>query len=97
MIFISKSLLSQVSIKEKGCIIPINGNFIDACLWLLFTGEWTSEWEFKGGTKKDYQRFAKAELKVYKRATFGWAYWTLKNVNNHWNLEWMIKNDYIKI
>ncbi|XVF39484.1 hypothetical protein PTKIN_Ptkin01aG0038400 [Pterospermum kingtungense] len=64
---------------------------------LTFVGEWTAEWEFKGGTKKDYQRFAEAQLKVYKHATFGWAYWTLKNVNNHWSLEWMIKNGYIKI
>ncbi|OMO94249.1 Glycoside hydrolase, family 5 [Corchorus olitorius] len=64
---------------------------------LTFVGEWTAEWEYKGGTKKDYMRFVKTQLKVYKQATMGWAYWTLKNVNNHWSLEWMIKNGYIKL
>ncbi|GKV09289.1 hypothetical protein SLEP1_g20814 [Rubroshorea leprosula] len=64
---------------------------------LTFVGEWVAEWEVKGASKGDYQRFAKAQLKVYSKATFGWAYWTLKNVNNHWSLEWMIKNGYIKL
>ncbi|KAH1094981.1 hypothetical protein GYH30_040326 [Glycine max] len=62
---------------------------------LTFVGEWTAEWKVEGATKKDYQRFVKAELDVFGRATFGWCYWTLKNVNNHWSLEWMIKNGYI--
>ncbi|KAJ0087103.1 hypothetical protein Patl1_08490 [Pistacia atlantica] len=64
---------------------------------LTFVGEWVAEWQVKGATKEDYQRFAKAQLEVYGRASFGWAYWTLKNVNNHWSLEWMIKNGYIKL
>ncbi|EEF48467.1 conserved hypothetical protein [Ricinus communis] len=64
---------------------------------LTFVGEWVAEWQVSGATKEDYQRFAKAQLEVYGRATFGWAYWTLKNVNNHWSLEWMIKNGYIKL
>ncbi|GFZ10029.1 hypothetical protein Acr_21g0006280 [Actinidia rufa] len=64
---------------------------------LTFVGEWVAEWEVLGATKMDYQRFAKAQLEVYGRATFGWAYWTLKNVNNHWNLEWMITNGYINL
>ncbi|RVW56256.1 putative glucan 1,3-beta-glucosidase A [Vitis vinifera] len=64
---------------------------------LTFVGEWVVEWKVEGATKKDYQRFAKAQLKVFGRATFGWAYWTLKNVKNHWSLEWMINNGYIKL
>ncbi|KAG4966109.1 hypothetical protein JHK85_041084 [Glycine max] len=46
---------------------------------LTFVGEWTAEWKVEGATKKDYQRFVKAELDVFGRATFGWCYWTLKN------------------
>ncbi|PON61611.1 Fascin [Parasponia andersonii] len=64
---------------------------------LTFVGEWVAEWQVKGATKEDFLRFGEAQLEVYKRATFGWAYWTLKNVNNHWSLEWMIKNGYIKL
>ncbi|KAK7275744.1 hypothetical protein RIF29_16866 [Crotalaria pallida] len=64
---------------------------------LTFVGEWVAEWQINEAKKEDYQRFAKAQLDVYKRATFGWAYWTLKNVKNHWSLEWMIKNGYIKL
>ncbi|XP_078164721.1 putative glucan 1,3-beta-glucosidase A [Carex rostrata] len=64
---------------------------------LVFVGEWTAEWDVNGATQQDYQRFAQAQLNVYGRATFGWAYWTLKNVNNHWSLEWMIQNGYISL
>ncbi|KAJ8771626.1 hypothetical protein K2173_026803 [Erythroxylum novogranatense] len=64
---------------------------------LTFVGEWVAEWQVRGATKEDYQRFANAQLEVFGRASFGWAYWTLKNVNNHWSMEWMIKNGYIKL
>lgn len=64
---------------------------------LSFVGEWMAEWEVQGASKEDYQNFAKAQLEVYGRATFGWAYWTFRNVNNHSSLEWMIKNGYIKL
>ncbi|GLT93839.1 hypothetical protein SLE2022_116130 [Rubroshorea leprosula] len=64
---------------------------------LTFVGEWVAEWQVTGASKVEYQRFGKAQLQVYSRATFGWAYWTLKNVNNHWSLEWMIKNGYIQL
>ncbi|KAF5442427.1 hypothetical protein F2P56_035085 [Juglans regia] len=64
---------------------------------LTFIGEWVAEWKVQGASKEDYQRYAKAQLDVFGRATFGWSYWTLKNVNNHWSLEWMIKNGYIKL
>ncbi|XP_059631412.1 probable glucan 1,3-beta-glucosidase A [Cornus florida] len=64
---------------------------------LIFVGEWVAEWQIQGATKEDYQKFAKAQLEVYGRASFGWAYWALKNVNNHWSLKWMIENGYIKL
>ncbi|KAF3447305.1 hypothetical protein FNV43_RR12488 [Rhamnella rubrinervis] len=64
---------------------------------LTFVGEWVAEWDVKGATKEDYQRFAKAQLDVYGRATFGWAYWALKNVNKHWSLQWKINNGYMKL
>lgn len=69
-------------------------------VWYEFfcaTGEWAAEWKVRGASKEDYQRFAQAQLDVYGRATFGWAYWTLKNVQNHWSMEWMINNGYISL
>ncbi|KAL0284689.1 UNVERIFIED_CONTAM: Glucan 1,3-beta-glucosidase [Sesamum angustifolium] len=63
----------------------------------IFVGEWVAEWQLTNTSKEDYQRYAAAQLKVFGRAQFGWAYWTLKNVNIHWSLEWMIKNGYIKL
>ncbi|KAF5749820.1 hypothetical protein HS088_TW03G00146 [Tripterygium wilfordii] len=64
---------------------------------LSFVGEWTGEWEKKGASMQDYQRFAKAQLDVYGRATFGWAYWAYKCDQKHWSLKWMIENNYIKL
>ncbi|KAL6883389.1 hypothetical protein ACP4OV_010803 [Aristida adscensionis] len=64
---------------------------------LSFVGEWVAEWNVQGASKADYQRFAQAQQDVYGRATFGWAYWTFKNVNDHWSMEWMIKNGYISL
>ncbi|KAL9234244.1 hypothetical protein vseg_009133 [Gypsophila vaccaria] len=64
---------------------------------LTFVGEWVAEWEASGATKEDFQNYANAQLQVYGRASFGWAYWTLKNVNNHWSLQWMIQNGYINL
>ncbi|PPD67764.1 hypothetical protein GOBAR_DD35357 [Gossypium barbadense] len=64
---------------------------------LTFVGEWVAEWQVVGAGKEDYQRLAEAQMEVYGRASFGWAYWTLKNVNKHWSLEWMNNNGYIKL
>lgn len=61
-------------------------------------GEWAAEWEqHRRATKLDYLNFSKAQLQVYERASFGWAYRTLKNVHNHWSLEWMLDNGYISL
>ncbi|KAK8941133.1 hypothetical protein KSP39_PZI010307 [Platanthera zijinensis] len=64
---------------------------------LVFVGEWVDEMEMRGASKEDYQRFGAAQLEVYGKATFGWAYWTLKNVQTNWSLEWMIQNGYINL
>ncbi|KAK3153572.1 hypothetical protein QOZ80_2BG0177520 [Eleusine coracana subsp. coracana] len=64
---------------------------------LTFVGEWVAEWNVRGASKADYQKFAQVQEDVYGRATFGWAYWTLKNVNKAWSMEWMIKNGYISL
>ncbi|KVI07317.1 Actin cross-linking [Cynara cardunculus var. scolymus] len=63
----------------------------------IFVGEWVAEWQVRGATKQDFQRFSEAQLEVWGRASFGWAYWSLKNVNNHWSMDWMIKNGYINL
>ncbi|PWA46151.1 actin cross-linking, Fascin, Glycoside hydrolase [Artemisia annua] len=64
---------------------------------LTFAGEWVAEWQVRDASKEDFQRFSKAQLDVFGRASFGWAYWSLKHVNNHWSMEWMIKNGYINL
>ncbi|KAL6644194.1 hypothetical protein ACP70R_015802 [Stipagrostis hirtigluma subsp. patula] len=64
---------------------------------LSFVGEWVAVWNVPNATKEEYQRLAQVQMEVYGQATFGWAYWTLKNVNNYWSLEWMIKNGYISL
>ncbi|TKW24982.1 hypothetical protein SEVIR_3G086200v4 [Setaria viridis] len=55
------------------------------------------EWKVPNATKEDYQKYATAQMNAYGQATFGWSYWTVKNANNHWDLEWMIKNGYINL
>ncbi|KAJ4715680.1 Glucan 1,3-beta-glucosidase [Melia azedarach] len=64
---------------------------------LSYVGEWTCEWNVNGASKEDYQRFGKAQLDVYGRATFGWGYWAYKCAQNHWSLKWMIENGYITL
>ncbi|CAD6334236.1 unnamed protein product [Miscanthus lutarioriparius] len=64
---------------------------------LTFVGEWVAEWKVPNATKEEYQKYAAAQMNVYGQATFGWSYWTAKNANNHWDLEWMIKNGYISL
>ncbi|GFQ06696.1 glucan 1 3-beta-glucosidase a [Phtheirospermum japonicum] len=62
---------------------------------LILVGEWVAELALNNLTMNDIQRYGEAQLQVFGNATFGWAYWTFKNVNNHWSLEWMINNGYI--
>jgi hypothetical protein len=71
--------------------------YVRNLLQFIITGEWVAEWDVQGANKTGYQRFAQVQQDVYGRATFGWAYWTLKNVNNHWSMQWMIQNGYISL
>ncbi|RLN01117.1 putative glucan 1,3-beta-glucosidase A isoform X1 [Panicum miliaceum] len=64
---------------------------------LTFVGEWVAEWKVPNATKEEYQKYAAAQMGVYGLATFGWSYWTVKNTNNNWDLEWMVKNGYISL
>ncbi|KAI5669802.1 hypothetical protein M9H77_19655 [Catharanthus roseus] len=64
---------------------------------LVFIGEWVNEWNVSTGTQMDYQDFGRAQLEVYNAASFGWAYWTLKNDRKHWDFEWNIRNNYLQL
>lgn len=66
-------------------------------MFFLFVGEWTGEWTIQNASKQDFQNFAQAQLDVYSRTTFGWAYWSYKCQFNRWSLKWMIENGYIKL
>ncbi|TKV94074.1 hypothetical protein SEVIR_9G270200v4 [Setaria viridis] len=64
---------------------------------LTFVGEWSAAWGVQGANPTDYQRFARVQQDVYGNATFGWAYWTLQNVNAVWNMTFMIQNGIITL
>ncbi|XP_074308493.1 putative glucan 1,3-beta-glucosidase A isoform X2 [Silene latifolia] len=64
---------------------------------LVFIGEWVNEWNVTSGSQQDYQKFGKAQLDVYNEASFGWAYWTLKNDRKHWDFEWNIRNQFLEL
>ncbi|KAL4379284.1 hypothetical protein GQ457_02G016600 [Hibiscus cannabinus] len=64
---------------------------------LIFIGEWVNEWNVTSGSESDYQEFGRAQLEVYNAASFGWAYWTLKNDRKHWDFEWNIRNNYLQL
>ncbi|KAL0431877.1 UNVERIFIED_CONTAM: Glucan 1,3-beta-glucosidase [Sesamum radiatum] len=64
---------------------------------LVFIGEWVNEWNVTGGSQTDYQDFGQAQLEVYNAASFGWAYWTLKNDRKHWDFEWSVRNNYLQL
>lgn len=56
-----------------------------------------NEWNVTSGSQTEYQDFGKAQLEVYDTASFGWAYWTLKNDRKHWDFEWNIRNKYLQL
>ncbi|GLJ06451.1 hypothetical protein SUGI_0039540 [Cryptomeria japonica] len=65
---------------------------------LIYVGEWTSEWVVKGASKSDYQRFGQAQLEVYGKTSFGWAYWTYwTETSEKWSFQWMIQNQFLKL
>ncbi|XP_042015552.1 probable glucan 1,3-beta-glucosidase A [Salvia splendens] len=63
---------------------------------LVFIGEWVNEWNVNG-SQTDYQDYGRAQLEVYNAASFGWAYWTLKNDRKHWDFEWNVRNNYLQL
>lgn len=56
-----------------------------------------NEWNVLNGSQRDYQDFGRAQLEVYNAASFGWAYWTLKNDRKHWDFEWNVQNNYLEL
>ncbi|KAL3830459.1 hypothetical protein ACJIZ3_019261 [Penstemon smallii] len=64
---------------------------------LTFVGEWTADLYIDDASIRDYKRFSKAQLDVYGKATFGWAYWSYKCEPKHWSFKWMVENNYIKL
>lgn len=56
-----------------------------------------NEWSVTTASQTDYQDFGRAQLEVYNAASFGWAYWTLKNDRKHWDFEWNIRNNYLQL
>lgn len=64
---------------------------------LFVSGEWVNEWNVTSGSQSEYQDFGRAQLEVYNAASFGWAYWTLKNDRKHWDFEWNIRNNYLRL
>ncbi|KAK4256701.1 hypothetical protein QN277_006391 [Acacia crassicarpa] len=64
---------------------------------LLFVGEWSGDWLARTASKEDHRRFVEVQVEVYSQATFGWAYWAYKCDSDYWSLQWMIRNDFIKL
>ncbi|TYI89282.1 hypothetical protein E1A91_D03G044200v1 [Gossypium mustelinum] len=64
---------------------------------LVFIGEWVNEWNVTSGSQSEYQDFGRAQLEMYNAASFGWAYWTLKNDRKHLDFEWNIRNNYLRL
>lgn len=64
---------------------------------LIFVGEWTADLYINDSLKEDYRRFAKAQIEVYGKATFGWAYWSYKCEQKYWSFKWMIENNYMQL
>ncbi|XP_026416298.1 uncharacterized protein LOC113311704 [Papaver somniferum] len=65
---------------------------------LVFIGEWVNEFGRGKWSQKEYQKYGSAQLDVYGSASFGWAYWTLKNdVVETWSFMWIINNNYFQL
>ncbi|KAI3952433.1 hypothetical protein MKX01_005300 [Papaver californicum] len=65
---------------------------------LVFIGEWVNEFGKGGWSQTEYQEYGSAQLDVYGSASFGWAYWSIKNdAAKHWDLMWNIDNNYLQL
>ncbi|KAF7815593.1 putative glucan 1,3-beta-glucosidase A [Senna tora] len=63
----------------------------------IYIGEWSCGWIVEKPSEADLREFAKAQIDVYDRATFGWSFWTWKNVDDNWSLKWLIENGYVNL
>ncbi|XP_024517468.1 probable glucan 1,3-beta-glucosidase A isoform X1 [Selaginella moellendorffii] len=57
---------------------------------LIFVGEWSNQINVIGASNEDFARYATAQLTVYKEASFGWSFWSIRNEdqsNLHWDFE----------
>ncbi|CAI9116347.1 OLC1v1017467C1 [Oldenlandia corymbosa var. corymbosa] len=65
---------------------------------LSFVGEWTAAMAGSNFQDADYARFAQAQVEVYGKATFGWAYWSYKcDTCGMWSLRRMIERGLINL
>ncbi|KAF7815591.1 putative glucan 1,3-beta-glucosidase A [Senna tora] len=64
---------------------------------LINIGEWSCGWGVENPTTQELKDFANAQIQVYDQATFGWTFWTWKNVENNWSLKWLIQNTIINL
>ncbi|XP_026416308.1 uncharacterized protein LOC113311714 isoform X2 [Papaver somniferum] len=65
---------------------------------LVFIGEWVNQFGKGEWSQREYQNYGSAQLRVYGSASFGWAYWSLKNdADNHWSFKWNIDNNYLQL
>ncbi|XP_026456821.1 uncharacterized protein LOC113357588 [Papaver somniferum] len=65
---------------------------------LVFIGEWVNEFGRGKWSRKEFQKYGSAQLDVYGSASFGWAYWSLKNdAVNFRDLKWNINNNYLQL
>ncbi|CDP20281.1 unnamed protein product [Coffea canephora] len=65
---------------------------------LSFVGEWTAAMAKDNQDMEAYRRYAQAQLDVYGKATFGWAYWSYKcEPCGMWSLQRMILRGLIKL
>lgn len=83
-------------LKSSQVVVFVKCN-ITSKIHLFFAGEWSGQWLVPGPSKEEWKRYIKAQLDVYEKATFGWAFYSLKNVNNYWSIKWLIENGYIEL
>ncbi|KAF7816945.1 putative glucan 1,3-beta-glucosidase A [Senna tora] len=90
----AKEHIEYVKVEREKQMTELLGN---NGLARIYIGEWSCGWGAEDYTKEDLQEFAKAQIEAYDRASFGWSFWTLKNVQNNWSLKWLIENGYIDL
>ncbi|KAF7815589.1 putative glucan 1,3-beta-glucosidase A [Senna tora] len=64
---------------------------------LINIGEWSCAWSVENATTQELKDFANAQIQVYDQATFGWTFWTWKNVEDNWSLKLLIENSIINL